>query len=104
MSVYLELRSPPSLHARELREAFRQQCRDAISFLEKRVYTVRFIFHGNYYKPDGTPTRRDVDNQIKVILDEIARAGGIDDCWLQRRWEPLEVLQSDQEYVEVELT
>ena len=101
--MILTLQSPPSLHNRALREAFHDQCQAQVGPLTKKLYRVRFDFYGDYFKDNGEPRRRDVDNQIKVILDEVAKAGGIDDCWLQRHWDRMEVHQAQNEYVVVEL-
>lgn len=92
------------MHNRAFREAFREQCKRCVPPLDRRIYTVHFAIFGHFYDKAGNPLRRDCDNIVKVALDEIARAGGIDDKWLQRRWSGLEVHESESEYAMISLT
>lgn len=100
--IYLELHSVPGLHqlTKASRLALAQACRDqllgqGIEHLEKRVYRVEYVIHGDYYR-NGEPRRRDGDNIAYALSNAIATAGGIDDKWLTRDY-GVKVEQSDHE-------
>lgn len=61
------------------------------------------MFYGDWYKPNGEPRRRNGDNTLKVLLDEVANAAGIDDKWLTCDCH-FTTHQAATEYVVVELS
>lgn len=48
----------------------------------KQRYRTTVHFYDRFLNADGTPTRKNVDNIAKILLDAIARAYGLDDSYL----------------------
>lgn len=50
--------------------------------LYKQRYRTVVNFYDRFINADGSPTRKNVDNIAKILLDAIARAYGLDDSYL----------------------
>lgn len=103
--IHLVLYTHVSLHEKnaEARAALVEEIRAQLRCpLERKVWHVEAVVHGNYFLPDGRPRRRDADNQIYTVFNCLAKAGGLDDSYLNRSYS-VRVEQGD-EYVELTLT
>jgi Holliday junction resolvase RusA-like endonuclease len=104
--IHLTLTTRVSLHKRDLEaraalvEEIKAQLRGP---LEKRLYHVRVVVKGDFFLPDGRPRRRDSDNIVYTVFNCIAKAGGLDDSYLNHDF-CVHVEQGNAECIEVTLT
>lgn len=74
----------PSLHKRdkEQRRKLVEEFRRCPLVITQQLYAVTFDLYGPWLKAGGIPRTNNADNLVKVLLDCIQEAKGINDCWL----------------------
>ena len=103
--IHLVLYTHVSLHEKnaEARAALVEEIRAQLRCpLERKIWTVRAVVHGDYFLPDGRPRKRDSDNVVYTVFNCLAKAGGLDDSYLNRDFS-VHVEQAETERVEITL-
>lgn len=55
--------------------------------LYRQLCRTRVDFYDHYLHADGTPSAKNIDNNLKILMDAVAKAYGTDDRWLDWRLE-----------------